>query len=100
MKSRKKILEEEAKEQGLTPTKDLEVDESALSEEEKGGYHFPWIYLFIALGVLALMAVLIVVIFLRGGGSSLSESTKTVVIHSISDITTNVKPDIPVTPLT
>ena len=46
-KSRKKLLEEEAVQENLTPTKDLEVDESNLAPEEKSHFVFPWTFLII-----------------------------------------------------
>lgn len=41
MSLRSKKLEKEAKEQGLTPTKDLKIDESSLTEEEKPHFSLP-----------------------------------------------------------
>ncbi|MBR0295418.1 MAG: hypothetical protein IJQ67_05915 [Bacilli bacterium] len=69
MKSRKKELEEEAKENNLTPTKDLEVDESGLSEEEKGKTEFPWTFLVIAGSIVLIMIVVIILIYVFGGPS-------------------------------
>ena len=67
---RQKQLEEEAKENNLTPTKDLEVDESELSEEEKGKTTFPWLFVIIGGVILLLMIVTIIVIYALGGTKS------------------------------
>lgn len=56
MSRRSKQLEEEALKEGLTPTKDLQIDESELSEEEKGHYSIPWTSIIIV-GVLFLIVV-------------------------------------------
>jgi len=71
MSIRRRIkAEQEAKEQGLTPTKDLEVDESLLSEEEKeeNRLHFPWTMAIIG-GVilLAMIAFVIVIVIVSKG---------------------------------
>ena len=68
--SRKKQLEKEAKENNLTPTKDLEVDESNLSEEEKGKTSFPWLFAIIGSVLIVLMVVTIVLIYVFGGPKS------------------------------
>lgn len=68
--SRKKQLEKEAKENNLTPTKDLEVDESGLSEEEKGKTSFPWLFVIIGSVILVLMIVTIILIYVFGGPKS------------------------------
>ena len=68
--SRSKQLEKEAKENNLTPTKDLEVDESGLSEEEKGKTTFPWIFIIIGGVIITLMAVAIILIYVFGGPKS------------------------------
>lgn len=66
-KSRRKILEEEAKkDKDYVPTKNLHVDESKLSDEEKSHTHFPWSALIIGGGILLLMIVCIVVICVLG----------------------------------
>lgn len=70
LNKRQKELEKEAKENNLTPTKDLEVDESNLSEEEKGKTTFPWMFLFIGGGILVLMIAAIVLIYVFGGPKS------------------------------
>ena len=67
---RNKELEKEAKENNLTPTKDLEADESGLSEEEKGKTSFPWLFLFIGGGILILLVVAIILIYVFGGPKS------------------------------
>ena len=56
MSKRSKQLEKEGREEGLTPTKDLEVDESGLTEEQKGHYSFPWLAVII-IGVLSLIVI-------------------------------------------
>lgn len=68
--SRKKQLEKEAKENNLTPTKDLEVDESGLSEEEKGKTSFPWLFVIIGSAILLVMIVVIILIYSFGGPKS------------------------------
>lgn len=70
MKSRKKELEEEAKANNLTPTKDLEVDESELNEEEKEKTVFPWTFLIIAGSIVIIMVVVIILIYVFGGPNS------------------------------
>lgn len=67
MSKRSRQLEKEAREQGLTPTKDLEVDESGLSEEEKGHTSFPWTFIIIA-GVIILAMVAFLIVELTTGG--------------------------------
>ena len=74
MKSRRKELEEEAKANNLTPTKDLEVDESGLSEEEKGKTEFPWTFIIIAGVIVVVMAVVIILIYAFGGPKPAAES--------------------------
>ena len=56
MSKRTRQLEKEALEQGLTPTDQLEVDESGLTEEEKGHCTIPLTALIIC-GVLFLVVV-------------------------------------------
>lgn len=56
MSKRTKQLEKEALEEGLTPTKDLKVDESLLSEDEKEHTVIPWASI-IVVGVLFLIVV-------------------------------------------
>ena len=56
MSKRTKQLEKEALEEGLTPTKDLKVDESLLSEDEKERTVIPWASIIIV-GVLFLIVV-------------------------------------------
>lgn len=68
--SRKKQLEKEAKENNLTPTKDLEVDESGLSEEEKGKTSFPWLFVIIGSVILLIMVVVVILIYALGGPKS------------------------------
>ena len=51
----------------LTPTKDLQVDESELSPEEKGHFEFPWTALIVIGVLLIIIAGLIVAINLLGG---------------------------------
>ena len=82
-KSRKKELEEEAIRDNLTPTKDLQVDESNLNEEEKGHFEFPWMYLIVGGVILLVMVALIITIYALGGpvdGSSESLSSLTALI--------------------
>ncbi len=59
----RKDLKEEAIREGLTPTKDLEVDESELSEEEKGHYSIPWPFL-IVIGILLLVIIVLVIVII------------------------------------
>ena len=66
-KTRSKKLEEEAKQENLTPTKDLEVDESKLSEEEKGKTEFPWLFVIIAGSIALIMIGIFITIFAIGG---------------------------------
>ena len=63
----RKELKKEIKEENLTPTKDLKVDETNLSEEEKEHTSFPWTFLIIGGSILILMIVAIVIIFVTGG---------------------------------
>lgn len=56
MSKRSKQLEEEALREGLTPTKDLQIDESELTEEEKEHFSIPWTALII-IGVLFLIVL-------------------------------------------
>lgn len=63
MSKRSKQLEKEALEQGLTPTKDLKVDESLLSEEEKEHFEFPWTAAII-IGALTLVIIGLVITLL------------------------------------
>lgn len=66
MSKRTRKLEEEAREQGLTPTKDLKVDESLLSEEEKEHFEFPWTAAFIIGGLtLAIIGLVITLLILN-----------------------------------
>lgn len=55
MSKRTRQLEKEALEQGLTPTKQLEIDETLL-EEEKPHYSIPWTAIII-IGVLSLIVI-------------------------------------------
>ena len=86
-KSRKRQLEEEAKKEGLTPTKELEVDESNLGEEEKGHFVFPWFYLFLGVGILVVMGIIIAVIFITGG--PVSGGSENLTSNVTSAITSN-----------
>ncbi len=72
----RKDLKEEAIREGLTPTKDLEVDESELPEEEKGHYSIPWSFLII-IGILlvAIIALVIVILVLDNQSSETVEAT-------------------------
>lgn len=63
MSKRSRQLEKEALEQGLTPTEELEVDESMLSEEEKGHFSIPLTAIIIC-GVLFLIVVGILITLL------------------------------------
>lgn len=63
MSKRSKQLEKEALEKGLTPTEQLEVDESSLTEDEKVHFSFPLTALIIC-GVLFLIVVGLVVTLL------------------------------------
>lgn len=63
MSKRSKQLEKEALEQGLTPTSELEVDESGLEPEAKSHYTFPLTALIIC-GVLFLIVVGLVITLL------------------------------------
>lgn len=84
-KSRKKILEEEAKQENLTPTKDLEVDESGLAPEEKSHFVFPWTFLIIGGSLVIIMVVVIILIYALGGpkntqtSESISENAKAII---------------------
>ena len=62
-RKRQKKLEKEAAEQGLKPTNELEVDESNLSEEEKGHIEAP-IGFFIIGGVLFLVIIALFIVIL------------------------------------
>ena len=82
-KSRKKLLEEEAIQENLTPTKDLEVDESNLAPEEKSHFVFPWTFLIIGGSLVIIMIVVIILIYVFGGPkntntSEISETTKAI----------------------
>lgn len=63
----RKELKEEQKRDNLKSTKELEVDESGLSEEEKGHTSFPWSFLIVAGSIIIVMAVVIILIFVFGG---------------------------------
>ena len=63
----RKELKQEQVEENLTPTKELKVDESSLSEEEKEHFSFPWTFLIIGSSLVTLMVVAIVIIFVTGG---------------------------------
>jgi len=65
---RQKQLEKEAKEQGLTPTKDLKVDESELEEDQKEKTNFPWTFVIISGVLLLLIAVCVTFIILANNG--------------------------------
>lgn len=56
MSKRTRQLEKEALEQGLTPTKQLEIDETLLEEDEKPHYSIPWTAIII-IGVLSLIVI-------------------------------------------
>ena len=68
MSKRTKELEKEALEQGLTPTKELEIDETMLSEEEKPHYSIPWASIII-IGVLSLIVIGLTVALIIMGNS-------------------------------
>lgn len=63
----RKELKKEMIEEGLTPTKDLKVDTSLLSEEEKPQTKFPLVPLILIGGIIVIMAILIVLIYVTGG---------------------------------
>lgn len=63
MSKRSKELEKEALEQGLTPTNELKVDESLLTEEEKEHFEFPWTAAII-IGFLTLVIIGLVITLL------------------------------------
>ena len=65
---RQKQLEKEAEEQGLTPTKDLKVDESALEEDQKEKTNVPVTFIIISGVLLLLIAVCITFIILANKG--------------------------------
>ena len=60
---RSKKLEKEAKELGLTPTKDLHVDETNLVEEEKPHFVLP-LSSIIIISILTIAVVALVIILL------------------------------------
>ena len=62
----KKELKEQAEKEGYVPTSQLEVDESGLSEEEKGKTIFPWSFVITA-GVIALIMVVLMIIIFKVG---------------------------------
>lgn len=63
MSKRSRQLEKEALEQGLTPTEQLEVDESMLAEEEKSHFSLP-LTAIILCGVLFLIVIGILITLL------------------------------------
>ena len=65
---RQKQLEKEAEEQGLTPTKDLKVDESSLEEDQKEKTNVPVTFIIISGVLLLLIAVCITFIILANKG--------------------------------
>ena len=65
---RQKQLEKEAEEQGLTPTKDLKVDESSLEEDQKEKTNIPVTFIIISGVLLLLIAVCITFIILANKG--------------------------------
>lgn len=65
---RQKQLEQEAEEQGLTPTKDLKVDESSLEEDQKEKTNVPVTFIIISGVLLLLIAVCITFIILANKG--------------------------------
>jgi len=69
MKSRKKVLEEEAKQDpNYRPTEELEVDESQLSEEEKGHVEIP-LTAIIIIGILILLIIACIIVIAVVGNS-------------------------------
>lgn len=64
---RKKYLEQQAEKEGLTPTNELQVDESGLSEEDKSHFEIPWSAL-IVFGVLVLVIIACVIVIYASGG--------------------------------
>lgn len=62
MFKRKRELEKEAKELNLTPTKDLEIDETELTEEEKPHFEMPISSLIIIGGLLLVVIALIIIL--------------------------------------
>jgi len=67
-KSRRKQLEEEAKKDpNYRPTKELEVDTTGLSEDEKPHNEIPWLGIIIFGAIAILMAICIVIICVFGG---------------------------------
>lgn len=64
---RKKFLEKQAEEEGLTPTKDLQVDESGLEEEDKPHFELPLSAL-IVFGVLIVIIIVCVIVIYANGG--------------------------------
>ena len=90
-KSRKKILEEEAKQEGLTPTEDLKVDESSLSEEEKGHFEIPLTFIIVAAIIIVAMIVFAIVVIVSGGpvvsaANGANQSTSQGAISGASDL--------------
>ncbi len=72
-KSRRKICEEEAKKDpNYRPTKDLEVDESQLSDEEKGHFELP-LTAIIIFGVIIVLVILCFVMINIFGGPVVTE---------------------------
>lgn len=63
----RKKLKDEMKQENLTPTKDLKVDESELTDEEKGKTYFPWTFAIIAGVIVLCMIAFIIVIACLGG---------------------------------
>lgn len=70
-KSRRQKCEEEAKKDPIyTPTKDLKIDESQLSDEQKAELApkgIPWIPIIVIGTIVILMVICIVVIMASGG---------------------------------
>lgn len=64
---RKKFLEQQAEKEGLTPTNELQVDESGLAEEDKSHFEIPWTAL-IVFGVLILVIIACVIVIYASGG--------------------------------
>ena len=63
MAFRGRKLEKEAKELGLTPTKDLKVDESSLPEEDKPHFSIP-LDAIIIMSVLTVVVIALVIILI------------------------------------
>ena len=63
----RKELKKEMEDENLTPTKDLKVDESELTEEQKEKFHFPWAALIIVGSLILIIVAIIIVIYATGG---------------------------------